>query len=77
MRVGLGHQVDQIPLVPRGLRAVLEGLHDLLLLASLPVLLYEAPFRYPFGLIQHHWERDFTVGEGHGQSRQYDVATFG
>lgn len=68
--VGLCHQVDQIPLVPGGLWAVLEGLHHLLLLASLPVLLYEAPLRYPFGLIQHHCgkKKPFIIGGGHGQS---------
>lgn len=56
MPMGLRHQVDQLPLVPGGLRTVLESLHHFLLLASLPVLLDEAPFSYPFCLIQHHWE---------------------
>lgn len=53
--VGLRHQVDQLPLVPRGLRTVLEGLHHLLLLAPLPVLLDQPPLGHALGVIQHHW----------------------
>lgn len=52
--VGLGHRLDQLPLVPGGLRTVLEGFHHLLLLASLPVLLDKAPFSHPLGFVQHH-----------------------
>lgn len=52
--VGLGHRLDQLPLVPGGLRTVLQGFHHLLLLAALPVLLDKAPFRHPLGLVQHH-----------------------
>lgn len=54
--VGLRHQLDQLPLVPRGLWTVLESFHHFLLLASLPVLLNEAPFSHPLRVVQHHWE---------------------
>lgn len=54
--MGLRHQADQLPLGPRGLWTVLEGFEHFLLLASLPVLLDQAPFSHPLGVVQHHWE---------------------
>lgn len=45
--VGLGHQADNLPLGHGGLWTVLESFHHFLLLASLPVLLNQAPFSHP------------------------------
>lgn len=45
--MGLGHQLDQLPLVSGGLWTVLESFHHFLLFATLPVLLNKAPLRHP------------------------------
>lgn len=52
--VSLGHHVDELPLRPAGLGPRLQGLHDLLLLPLLSVLLDQAPFGHPLGVVQNH-----------------------
>ena len=53
--VGLGHQVDELPLRVRGLRPGLKRPYQLVLLTLLAVLLDQTPLGHAFTVVQHHW----------------------